>query len=75
MRKTVRLIGLTWMAVVAALACAALVTNAERFSSFHLLIPVLLFGLAPGAILFSWGRGTLCAPPHRRGNVAPESTL
>jgi hypothetical protein len=62
MRKTARAAGLIWMAVVAALACAALVANAERFSSFHLLIPVLLFGMAPGAILFSWGRGPYLRP-------------
>lgn len=63
MRKAARLMGLIWMAVVATLACAALITNAERFASFHLLIPVLLFGMAPGAILFAWGRGPYVRRP------------
>ena len=62
MRKVALLTGLIWMAIVAVLACAALITNAERFASFHLLIPVLLFGMAPGAILFAWGRGPYVRP-------------
>jgi hypothetical protein len=68
MRKVARLIGLIWMAVVAVLATWLLVNNSARFSSFHLLIPVLFFCAAPGAILFSWGRG-----PYFRSRTVAEA--
>lgn len=73
MRKAARAAGLIWMAVVAALACATLITNAERFASFHLLIPVLLFGMAPGAAAFAWGRGPYVRPHTVAGVLRPKA--
>jgi hypothetical protein len=70
MRKAARMSGSAWLAILVLLACAALINNAARFASFHLLIPALLFSVAPGAILFSCRRG-----PYMRPRAVAEALV
>jgi hypothetical protein len=72
-RKAARLVGLTWMATVAALAVWTLGYNSARFASFHLLIPVLVFCALPGAILVVWGRGPYVRPTTVAEALRPKA--